>query len=169
MQAVHEFGHMLGAWITGGRVAQVVLLPLTISHTELVENPHPLAVVWCGPVGGVVFPLLAWTIANRCGWRGDYLLRFFAGFCLIANGAYIGMGVFDPVGDAVEMLRLGSPAWLLGAFGAATVLVGLWLWHRQGEHFGFGAPQGKVSCRAVYASALALILLVALELLFGGE
>jgi len=33
MQAVHEFGHVLGAWLTGGRVERVVLSPLTISRT----------------------------------------------------------------------------------------------------------------------------------------
>ena len=34
MQAVHEAGHVLGACMTGGRVSQVVLHPLTISRTD---------------------------------------------------------------------------------------------------------------------------------------
>ena len=51
MQAVHEAGHVLGAWLTGGRVARVVLHPLTISRTDLAENPWPLAVVWARPAG----------------------------------------------------------------------------------------------------------------------
>ena len=46
MQAVHELGHVFGAWLTGGRVQQVVLHPLTISRTDLAENPSPLVVVW---------------------------------------------------------------------------------------------------------------------------
>lgn len=46
MQAVHEAGHVVGAWLTDGRVARVVLHPLTISRTDLAENPRPLAVVW---------------------------------------------------------------------------------------------------------------------------
>jgi len=46
MQAVHELGHVIGAYATGGKVARVVLYPLTISRTELSENPHPLLVVW---------------------------------------------------------------------------------------------------------------------------
>jgi hypothetical protein len=53
MQAIHESGHVLGAWLTGGRVARMVLHPLTISRTELAHNPNPLAVVWAGPVFGV--------------------------------------------------------------------------------------------------------------------
>src|SRR4051812_44607720 len=129
MQAVHESGHVLGAWLTGGRVARVVLHPLTISRTDLAENPHPLAVVWAGPVVGVVLPLLFWsaTAAARVPWA--FVLRFFAGFCLLANGLYIGVGSFDAVGDCGEMLRHGSESWQLWLFGAATAPVGLWLWH----------------------------------------
>jgi Peptidase M50B-like len=50
MQAIHESGHVFGAWLTGGRVTRVVLHPLTISRTDLAHNPSPLAVVWAGPV-----------------------------------------------------------------------------------------------------------------------
>ena len=45
MMATHELGHVLGAYISGGRVSQVVLHPLTISRTDLAHNPHPLLVV----------------------------------------------------------------------------------------------------------------------------
>ena len=44
MQAVHELGHVLGALASGGRVARVVLHPLTISRTDLVANPRPALV-----------------------------------------------------------------------------------------------------------------------------
>src|SRR5437764_5105956 len=87
MQVVHELGHVVGAWLTGGRVARLVLHPLTLSRTDLADNPHPLVVVWAGPVLGCVLPLAAWgiTAALRPSWA--YLPRFFAGFCLVANGA----------------------------------------------------------------------------------
>ena len=65
MQAVHESGHVLGAWLTGGRVARVVLNPLTISRTDLDDNPRPLVVVWAGPLFGVGLPLL--LLASRPG------------------------------------------------------------------------------------------------------
>src|SRR3954451_22380263 len=100
MQAVHEFGHVLGAWLTGGRVARVVLHPLTISRTDLAENPAPLAVVWAGAVLGVVLALAAWGLAAAFRLPGAYLLRFFAGFCLVANGGYLAGGSFDRLGDA---------------------------------------------------------------------
>src|SRR5262245_54944081 len=95
MQAVHELGHVLGAWMTGGRVEKVVLFPLTISRTDLSENPHPLVVVWAGPIVGIVLPVAAWGIAVACRVGEAFLLRFFAGFCLLANGLYIAIGSFD--------------------------------------------------------------------------
>src|SRR5437870_4523012 len=117
MQAVHEAGHVLGAWLTGGDVVKVVLHPLTISRTELGHDPHPTIVVWAGPVFGVCFPLLAWGLAAAVRLPGSFVLRFFAGFCLIANGAYLAGGSFDGIGDCGVMLRNGTPIWLLWLFG----------------------------------------------------
>src|SRR5438093_41686 len=77
MQAVHESGHVLGAWLTGGRVERVVLHPLTISRTDLAENPHPLIVVWAGPVVGVLVPLVLWAVATAFQVPVAFLFRFF--------------------------------------------------------------------------------------------
>jgi hypothetical protein len=167
MQAVHESGHALAGWLTGGRVARVVLHPLTISRTDLDFNPHPLLVVWAGPVAGVLLPLTGWALAAWLRMPGAFVLRFFAGFCLIANGAYIGLGSFDEIGDCGEMLRQGSPIWLLWLFGAATMPAGLWLWHRQGSHFGLGLAAGRVSRGVAYATLAGCVGLVLLEFLLG--
>ena len=164
MQAVHEAGHVLGAWLTGGEVVNVVLHPLTISRTDLGANPHPLIVVWSGPLFGVVFPLLAWGLAMAVRLPGAFVLRFFAGFCLIANGAYLAGGSFDGIGDCGVMLQHGTPIWLLWLFGAATIPAGLWLWHRQGPHFGLGTAKGEVRRGIVYATLVVCILVVVLEL-----
>jgi hypothetical protein len=117
MMAVHESGHVLGAWLTGGSVATVVLHPLTISRTDLATNPQPLPVVWAGPIFGVAAPLIAWGTAHLVRVPFWYLLRFFAGFCLIANGSYLGVGSFDHVGDAGDLLRHGGAIWQLWLFG----------------------------------------------------
>jgi hypothetical protein len=151
-----------GMWPGRGRVAKVVLFPLTISRTDLAENPHPLFVVWAGPVVGVLLPLAFWAIAAGGKARIAFLLRFFAGFCLLANGLYIGTGSFERIGDCGEMLRHGSHAWQLWLFGAATAPVGLWLWHGQGRHFGLGAARGEIDRVAVVASAAACGALMAL-------
>ena len=146
MQAVHESGHVLGAWVTGGRVARVVLNPLTISRTDVAENPRPLLVVWAGPVVGVVVPLVLWVVAVVARLPGAFVLRFFVGFCLLANGLYIACGSFDGVGDCAVMLRHGSQLWQLWLFGAVTAPVGLWFWHRQGAcTSGWGRQKGRLA------------------------
>jgi hypothetical protein len=169
MQAIHESGHIVGAWLTGGRVARVVLNPLTISRTDLADNPHPLIVVWAGPLFGVATPLLLWGVAATAGASWAFVLRFLAGFCLLANGLYIGIGSFDRVGDCGEMLRHGSKLWHLWLFGAVTAPVGLWLWHRQGPHFGLGAAKGQVNRGAAYGSLIVCLALLVLGAAFGGK
>jgi hypothetical protein len=168
MQAVHEAGHVLGAWLTHGKVARVVLHPMTISRTDLADNPHPLLVVWAGPFFGVVAPLLAWGVAVAARLRGAFVLRFFAGFCLVANGVYIGVGSFEVIGDCGQMLQHGSEIWQLWLFGVATAPIGLFLWHGQGPFFGLGAAKGQVNRSVAYGSLVACIALVVLGFLVGG-
>ena len=64
MQAVHELGHVIGAWATGAEVKRVVLTPSTISRTDVVNNLHPLVVVWAGPMVGAALPILLWLLAR---------------------------------------------------------------------------------------------------------
>jgi hypothetical protein len=165
MQAVHEAGHVLGGKITGGRVERVCLHPLTISHTELAENPLPLVVVWAGPLFGVLAPVVGWGIAAAARLSGAFLLRFFAGFCLIANGAYIAGGSIAGIGDAGDMLRHGSPDWLLWLFGIIAVPTGLALWHDQGPHFGLGPRPKPIRPLLVWITLTAWALLIVIGLL----
>jgi hypothetical protein len=169
MQAAHETGHVLGALLTGGEIAAVILHPLTISHTELIDNPHPLVVVWAGPLVGVTLPLALWGLLAVTGASGSFVARFFAGFCLIANGAYLGVGSFFGSGDCGEMFRQGSPAWCLRAFGAITVLIGFWLWNGQGPRFGLGIARGTVDHRVARATLIVFLLLVLIGLLVDGK
>src|SRR5438552_3539003 len=99
MQAVHELGHVVCAWATGASVVRVVLDPLTFSRTDVAGGRHPALVAWAGPLCGAALPLIVWLAGRGAGWPGAYLLRFFAGFCLVANGAYVGFGSFEPAGD----------------------------------------------------------------------
>jgi hypothetical protein len=129
MQAVHELGHVLAAWLTGGTVQRVVLHPLEISRTDVAPNPHPLLVAWAGPLVGVGLPLIATVLSRAAFPPWSRHVNFFAGFCLIANGAYIGVGSIEGIGDAGDLLRHGSPRWLLAMFGIMCVAGGLWIWH----------------------------------------
>ena len=153
-----------GAIASGGTIERVVLHPLTISRTDVSPNPSPLFVAWGGPFVGVVLPLglLLCIQAGRFKWA--FLLQFFAGFCLIANGAYIGVGSFGKIGDAGDMLRHGSPIWSLWLFGIVTFPFGLYLWNGLGPHFGLGTAAGEVDHRAAYASCGLLLLTLILEM-----
>jgi hypothetical protein len=165
MQAVHELGHVAAAVASGGRVATVVLHPATISYTQLLSNPHPLFVAWMGPIIGVVLPFVALVIARVLRLRGWYIVQFFAGFCFIANGAYLAFGSLNGIGDAGDILRQGSPVWLLWLYGVITIPIGISMWNRLGPHFGLGASAGQVD-RAVAFTMLALLAaVVMLEIL----
>jgi hypothetical protein len=153
MQVVHEFGHVLGGWLTGGQIRRVILHPLTISRTDLEINPAPLWVCWAGPVLGAVIPLLAWSLVQWRRLKVAFWLKFFAGFCLIANGAYLAVGVREVIGDAGDLLKHGSQPGLLYLFGAVTIPVGLWLWHGLGPQFGLGPRRESISWRSALISS----------------
>lgn len=160
MQAVHELGHVVGAWLTGGAVERVVLHPLAISRTDVAPNPEPLVVVWAGPVVGVGLPLAAWGMLAAARRTIAWAARFFAGYCLLANGLYIGVGSFGGVGDAGDMLRAGSPVWTLWLFGLATAPLGLALWNGQGKWFGLGRDATPVPARRAIAAAAVMLAIV---------
>lgn len=165
MMIVHEFGHVLVAMLSGGKIERVILHPLVFSRTDLSVNPHPLLVAWGGPVMGCVLPLIAYGAAAAFKVPGHYLLRFFAGFCLIANGGYIGIGSIDRVGDTYQMLLFGSQRWQLWLFGLVASAGGFCLWHRLGSSFGIGPTPKRVAPLAAYAMASLLVVIVCTELL----
>ena len=147
MMAVHELGHVIATYATGGTVIEVVLEPLSISHTEYGELPHPGIVVWSGPLIGSILPL-ALVPAGKMG-------QFFAGFCLVANGAYIGLGSVAGVGDCGLMLLTGSPMWVMWIFGLVAFPLGLYLWHRLGSLADYW--RWRVSKRAGLAAPAMLV------------
>ncbi len=159
MMIVHEFGHVFAAWLTGGQVARVVLHPLAFSRTDLSTNNNPIAVVWGGPIVGTLLPLALWLVARALRLRIAFLVRFFAGFCLIANGAYLSSAILEPVGDTDDMLRYGVPLWLIIAPGALSFFAGFATWNRLGPHFGL--TNQPVDRDAVIGASVTLCVLIA--------
>jgi hypothetical protein len=145
----------------------VVLHPLAISRTDATHDRHPLLVLWGGPLIGVMLLLGASGLATLARLRWSYLLRFFAGFCLVANGVYLGIGSFEGVGDVGDLLRHGSPRWTLVAFGLACVPAGLSLCNGLGPHFGLGEAKGLVDRRAAVVVPVLLLVVVLIEILVG--
>jgi hypothetical protein len=163
MQAVHEAGHALAGWLVGDHVVQVVLHPLSISRTDLSPGLQPVWTTVAGPLCGVTMPLFMWGIAAACRLSPRHWLRFFAGFCLIANGAYLGMAVVAPVGDAEVLLQQGVPIWVLGLFGLVTVPMGFGLWHGLGAEFGWGPNGRAIAWRETGILGALLLLVVVIE------
>jgi hypothetical protein len=163
MMAVHELGHVIGAVVTGGSVQRCVLHPLTISRTDVSPNPHPVAVVWMGPIVGGALPLVALACVPPRFAFARRVAQFFAGFCLIANGAYLAVGWIDRVGDCGEMLRNGVPVWWLWAFGGVAMAGGLYLWHRLGSMRHFLDTPSLVTRPMAYGAAVVLAVIIAIE------
>jgi hypothetical protein len=188
MQSVHELGHVLAALCQGTPVEHVDLHPLHISRTDVAPGGKTRLVVWAGPILGSLLPVLLWrslpwlertvlclfrTPADRntAGHFEEFPqsrlappLRFFVGFCLIANGAYIGAGIFDPVGDALDLIHLGESPLLLAAFGACCLPAGFWVWHGAGRDLGLGPQAREIPARTAVCSLLLLGLVVVCEL-----
>ncbi|MFC1596653.1 hypothetical protein ACFL5Q_01770 [Planctomycetota bacterium] len=168
MMVVHEAGHVVHLGLSGGTVEKVVLHPLAISRTDPGENPHPLFVAWGGVIWGCLIPLATLGLICRLARPYTYLARFFAGFCLTANGAYLLGDALVRGGDARELIRHGTPPWVLMVCGLAALGAGLTLWNGLGPRFGVGRGAERVDPRVALAVTLALACLVVLEIaLFG--
>jgi hypothetical protein len=169
MMLVHELGHVIGALLTGAEVLRVVWHPLVFSRTDIGLNPAPLIVVWAGPLIGIQLPTTVAFIMQCFKCPVTYMADFFAGFCLLANGLYIGLGSFDQIGDAGDMLRLGSPQWVLLAFGLSCVITGLFQWHRISPTLGLGTSQlaKAIRPRHAYGMVIVAVLLCSIGFLLG--
>jgi hypothetical protein len=163
MQVVHELGHVVAALVCGERIERVVIHPLVLSRTDVSHDRHPLVVIWGGAVVGSVVPVLILGMARALLLRRFYLFQFFAGFCLIANGVYLGVGSFVGAGDAGDLIQHGSPIWMLIVFGLGVAPAGLWLWNGLGPHFGLGQSDGEVDQVSVGWTVTVLLLIVVAE------
>ena len=133
MMAVHEAGHVLHAWMSGATVSAVRVPLVGFSVTEFSTNPRPHFVAWGGAIWGCVLPLLLWSTFRNQQLPERRFIQFFAGFCLIANGAYLGVGWKANAGDAADLVDYGTPAWVLVVFGVVATVAGLYLWHLLGK------------------------------------
>ncbi len=170
MQLLHETGHVIGALTSGGTVEQVILNPLQFSRTDLSRNPKPLYVAWSGPIFGATAPLVIVAAVWRYKTWWKQLVCFFAGFCLLANGLYLGVGGFITAGDANDILRFGAMLWQLVAFGAICTILGLVMWHRLGPKLGLVKLEAEISTKnAPLVSAISFAILLIAEIIYSAS
>jgi hypothetical protein len=134
MEAVHESGHVLGCLVSGAHVERVVLWPWTFSETVRSGSRAPLVDTWAGPLFGMVAPIAIWGACRpwlrrgRGTWFADRLAGW-VGFCLLANGVYLGTAPIVAAGDTRDLIYLGVPAWVLAVVGGVGCAAGLGWWH----------------------------------------
>ncbi len=172
MTALHESGHLWHGWLSGAKVKAIHLPVIGFSaRTDFATNPHPLFVAWGGVIWGSLFALALLWLTKLRRIRCWYLAAWFAGFCLIANGAYLIGGTFSTGGgdDGGTILRYGGTRWQLLAFGLTATSFGLYLWNGLGPSFGLGASEGRVDRTAVgIVMATLFLLLIAMVCLSRG-
>ena len=164
MMAVHEFGHVVHAWLSGGMVTKVVLHPLEISRTDVAPNPHREFVAWGGFVWGSLLPALVFVGVSRFLRAGEFFAAYFAGFCLIANGAYLSAGCFFPVGDTRALLSEGVSRAVMGLAGLALLTCGLYVWHRLDDSVSAGRTELPCTVKSISGVTATLIVVIIVEL-----
>lgn len=120
MIMIHELGHILGGWCSGGVLQEYDLVPWRIPFSLFAPNPHPLITLWSGPILGAVLPLLlAWLVRRNWGW-------FIAYFCLLANGSYMALGWYsgDRYLDTPQLLNQGAHPFTIVLYCLVTISVG---------------------------------------------
>lgn len=175
MQAVHELGHVLHAWLSGGTVTRVVLHPPAISRTDVRPNPHAEFVAWGGFVWGSLLPLALWALLGlrrlgKAAGGGPWVFAgLFAAFCIVANGAYLATALLSPVGDTRDLLRQGEPAWLLFLPGLTAIAAGLYAAHRVEISIEGKRLQANLAPRHVAGVTIALAVVIILECLLSAR
>ena len=167
MQLLHEVGHVMAAWGLGIEIVQFHFGLLTISHTMLNESGQSpniiLAATWAGPLAGMILPLVIWGMATAVRFRETFLLRFLAGFCLVANGCYLLCGPADGYADTGVLLAHGAMRWQLVVAGLIGIISGFLLWNGQGGHFGIGKKPQPISQRSIIISLVCLAAIVVIS------
>lgn len=124
MQWTHEAGHIIAGVLSGAHIDRVVLDPRIFSRTDLSGNTHPLITCWCGPLLGIVLGAGVCLLFAACAASWRFTLLMVAAFVFLANGLYIGLGALTPVGDAMTMLKLGTPPGIMIVFGLLCAVTG---------------------------------------------
>ena len=120
MTFTHELGHIVGGVCCGGKLTDADLLPWHLPYSFFNPDPYPLVTLWCGPLLGVLVPvLIAWMIRHPWAW-------FVAYFCVLANGTYLSVAWYTGEGqlDAAKLIRHGAHPITIAIYCLVTISVG---------------------------------------------
>ncbi len=94
------------------------------------------------------------------------MLRFFAGFCLVANGGYLLGGTAMNEADVADLLGMGTPQWAPIVAGGIMLSLGLCMWHGLGPGIGFGRQAISPRWRQTLILIAIVVGIIVIELIF---
>lgn len=127
MTFIHESGHIVCGWASGGTLQQADVAPWHLPHSSFDPDPQPLVTLWGGPILGALVPLTVALLVRR-GW-----MWFIAYFCLLANGSYLAVAWFTGERhlDTPKLLHHGAHPATIVAYCVLTIGAGYVGFRRQ--------------------------------------
>lgn len=161
---LHEWGHAIAVWLTGGEVTKIIIDPFTWSYTyyHYGEPGYELWITWAGflfsMACGALLLALIWQV------RQPLVVPFFMtgvmGF--VQNGAYFSFdALFDIGGDAASLIYLGVPRGALVLVGLASMGFGLVLCVRLLPLVGIGPDTSFCLRIAIFGLGIVPYMLIA--------
>jgi small basic protein len=123
---LHELGHALAMWLTGGIVERITITPFSWPYTYYGSAPrYPQFTTWAGLlIGSALGLVVVFGVRKR---TTPYLLPFlFAGLAPMLNGGgyYLVDTFVSKQGDATDLIRAGVPEYVVIGAGILFLAVG---------------------------------------------
>lgn len=124
---LHELGHAIAYWITGGTVRRIIIHPFSWSYCIPGSvSEYPSFTTWGGVVFGTIMGLMLVALVWR--WRGPYvMLVFMIGVVACLHGGFylIFSCLAKSQGDATKLISYGTSPILILAVGLFMMGIGL--------------------------------------------
>ncbi len=126
---LHELGHAVAMWLTGGIVDRITITPFSWSYTYYGSTPkYPQFTTWSGTLLGSLFGAIILLISSKKAT--PYVVPFlFMGVSPMLNGG--GYYVIDPFiskrGDPTSLVRSGVPMYIVLGVGILLLALGAYL------------------------------------------
>jgi len=155
--AVHELGHAIVIWATGGTVARIVLHPFSWSYTYYSSSPgYPILTSWAGILFESLLALLLAALVWRSRQRSWALLCLVIAIMALAKGGLYASidAILQTGGDSTDLIWLGVPPALVIGVGAVLVGIGIFLAIAAFRSIDFGADSSLVGRALVLEGGL---------------
>ncbi len=121
---LHEMGHVLAGWASGGDFRYIDVYPFHFSTTILQPNPHPGLVIWSGLLMGWLLPLLTIPVWKLQWAAIGPTLKCWSAYCWLAFGAYLALAAGESLSDTGQLRTEGWPLALLISVGTTLAIIG---------------------------------------------